>query len=637
MKLLVVDGSEAETGLVTDRLRREGLDPEVRRVETLDALRDALSGDAFDLVLADAGVPGADLLEILDLRRSACPSTPLLVVSGPADETLVADAIRAGARGWVPKERPDLLGPAVERALRDAGEDGAEKDDELRLRMATIVEQTTEAIAWTDTSGIVRYVNPAFERATGYAHDEAVGSHIDRLGGAAPEGPTFEDIRRDVTDGAVWSGRAINRRRDGSRFEADVVVSPIRDDRGRTRGHVHSLRDVSTEVLLQEQLRQAQKMEAVGRLAGGVAHDFNNLLTAISGYSELLLPQLPDDDPRRRQVSEIQRAASRAAELTRSLLVFSRREDIRPIVLQLDTVVDGVTRMIRRLIGEDITLEASSVPDLGRVLADPTQIEQILVNLAVNARDAMPSGGTMTISLDNVDLREDDLAGHPAGEPGRYVRLCVSDTGVGMSTDTLAHIFEPFFTTKEGERGTGLGLATVYGIVQQSGGQIWAYSELDHGSVFKIFFPQVENAKGAAEPRPPRAGVESGSESVLVVEDEAAVRRIAVEILRRAGYVIVSARSASEALEICDQVSDPIHVLLTDIVMPDMNGIELAREWRARRPESRVIYMTGYPGEMLARYGDLDPDCQVLEKPFTPTALSRALRAALESPAAVAE
>jgi PAS domain S-box-containing protein len=759
MRFLVVDGSEIETALAVQKVRDEGLEPEATRVDTVDAVRDALATQDWDIILADAHLEGADLREILDLSHRLAPETPLVVVSGPADETAVSSALRAGACDWVPKARLDLLAPAIERALSETrqtrpdstpadqillsqtladtipspifyrdtngsflgcnrsfeqvfnltmeqivgesaflpgpvnlvklcAENDAElqqhpgittyegqvhfesgevrdfivnkasyaradgrpvgfvgvmtditeqrRDDEVRLRMATLVEQTTEAIAWTDTDGIIQYVNPAFEAATGYAHGEAVGCDIAVICGGERRGPHLENTGQETGSGEAWSGRVINRKKDGSRFEADVVISPIKNAQGRARGHVHMLRDVSTEVMLQEQLRQSQKMEAVGRLAGGVAHDFNNLLTAISGYSELLLPQIQDDDPRRRQVAEIQRAAARAAELTRSLLVFSRREDIRPIVLELDVVVDGVAKMLRRLIGEDITLETSAGPGIGLVLADPAQIEQVLVNLAVNARDAMPSGGRMTISLANIELLEDDIAGHPTGGPGRYVRLRVTDTGVGMSTHTLAHIFEPFFTTKDGDQGTGLGLSTVYGIVKQSGGHISAHSELDQGSAFEILFPQVTSSMETTRDRPPKAGIEGGTESVLVVEDEAAVRRIAVEILRRAGYVIVSARSAKEALEICDQFEGPIHVLLTDIVMPDMNGIELANEWRARRPESRVIFMTGYPAEMLSRYGEMDPDSPILEKPFTPTALSRTLREALAKPSPVA-
>jgi signal transduction histidine kinase len=382
----------------------------------------------------------------------------------------------------------------------------------------------------------------------------------------------------------------------------------------------------------QDQLRQAQKMEAVGRLAGGVAHDFNNLLTAITGYSDLLMSDLAEGDPRRADLEQIKHAADRAAGLTRQLLAFSRRQVLQPRVLDLNVVITDVEKMLRRVIGEDIDLVTIPGSALGRVKADPGQLDQVILNLAVNARDAMPEGGKLTIETANVELDGAYALRHIAVRPGPYVMLAVSDTGCGMDAEILARLFEPFFTTKEVGKGTGLGLATVYGIVTQSGGSISVYSEPGRGTTFKMYLPRV---KEAVETRVVVASPDTpvrGSETILVVEDEEAVRSLARLVLERKGYTVLEARHGTEALRVSERHEGPIALVLTDLVMPGLGGRELAGRLATVRPDTKVLYMSGYTDNAIVHQGVLDAGAAFLSKPFTPDALARKVREVLDAP-----
>ena len=390
-------------------------------------------------------------------------------------------------------------------------------------------------------------------------------------------------------------------------------------------------RDITEQKRLEDQLRQAQKMEAVGRLAGGVAHDFNNLLTAIIGNTQLLWRDLGDQHPSRADVEEIRKAADRAAALTRQLLAYSRRQVLQPEVLDLNTVVGDMERLLRRLIGEDVALETRLAPGLGKVRADRGQLEQVIVNLAVNARDAMPQGGTLTLETADAELDAAFVVDHPGALIGPCVMLAVTDTGAGMDTETRAHLFEPFFTTKEVGKGTGLSLATVYGIVKQSGGYIAVSSEPGHGTSFKIYLPRVADAgEPAAAARPLAAAPPGGTETVLLVEDEEAVRQLAAKLLRKAGYTVLVAADGRAALALAEQHMGPVHLLLTDVVMPGMSGPELAVQLTDRRPGARVLYMSGYPGDAAAQRGALAPGIAFLQKPFLPEALVRRIREVLD-------
>jgi len=410
------------------------------------------------------------------------------------------------------------------------------------------------------------------------------------------------------------------------------IMRIVRDDKGRALHLRGIMVDITERKQLEEQFRQAQKMEAVGRLAGGVAHDFNNLLTIMMGYSQLALERLGSTDPVREHVDQIQEASERAAALTRRLLAFSRRQSLAPQVLNLNTVVANTEKMLRRLIGEDIELITTGREALGRVTADPGQIEQVIMNLAVNARDAMPQGGKLVIETADVELDEAYSRAHVAVTPGSYVMLAVSDTGTGMDAETLSHIFEPFFTTKEKGRGTGLGLATVYGIVKQSGGNIWVYSEPGKGTAFKIYLPRVEEAMETAQVLRAPCAPPQGSETVLLVEDEESVRSLVRGLLEKGGYTILEASWPADALVTCRQHEGPIHLLLTDVVMPQMSGPELADRLQIMRPETRVLYMSGYTGDAIVHYGVLERGVPLVEKPFTPDLLARKVREVLDAP-----
>jgi PAS domain S-box-containing protein len=391
--------------------------------------------------------------------------------------------------------------------------------------------------------------------------------------------------------------------------------------------------DITERKQLEEQFHQAQKMEAVGRLAGGVAHDFNNLLTAILGSADLVLDSLQAGVPEREEVEEIRKAALRAADLTRQLLAFSRQQVIAPTVLNPNAVVANMDKLLRRLLGEDVELRAVLASDLATVKADASQLEQVLLNLAVNARDAMPHGGKLTIETQNVELDHEYVRGHLSAQPGPYVMFAVSDTGVGMDAATQARIFEPFFTTKEKGKGTGLGLATVYGIVKQSGGWIWVYSEPGHGTTFKVYLPRVTEAAAPAAPSPAPPASVRGSETVLVVEDDEMIRKLVQKVLKANGYQVLVAASGGDAERVAGQHDGPIHLLMTDVVMPGLNGREVAQRLAAQRAGIRVLYLSGYTDDAIVHHGVLDPGVAFLQKPFTPAVLGRKVREVLDSPA----
>src|SRR5438034_9893458 len=516
------------------------------------------------------------------------------------------------------------LGPATarreraERALREANE-----------HLAAVIQSSPLAIYTLDPTSTVQTWNRAAEALHGWQAEEVIGRPLPTI---AQDLEDHRRLRDRVLRGEALRGVEVTRRKkDGTSVNISLSVAPLHDAAALVTGMLSLAADITEMRQLEVQYRQAQKMEAVGRLAGGIAHDFNNLLTAIIGTTSLVLEDLGLESRTRLDVQEIEKAAKRAAGLTRQLLIFSRQQVLEPRALDLNALVGNLEKMLHRLIGADIELRTKQAAALGAVRADPGQLEQAIVNLVVNARDAMPKGGRLTIETADIELDRRYVAAHVPTQPGPYVLLAISDTGVGRDGATTARLFEPFFTTKEPGRGTGLGLATVYGIVKQSGGDIWAYSELGHGTTFKIYLPRVAETAEARESTPSAPTPAGGSETVLVVEDQEEVRKLTKRVLEARGSTELAQRNGAEALEIVARHPNRIHPMITDVVMPGMNGREVARLACARRSDLKVLYVSGYTGEAVLQHRLLEPGVAFLQKPFTPDVLARKTREVLDN------
>jgi PAS domain S-box-containing protein len=542
-----------------------------------------------------------------------------------------------GSWRWIELTHTNLLDDPAVGAIVSNGRDVTEREallEQLRAseaRYRTILESIPDVIWTRDLEGRLHYVSPNVLALTGFDQEEFLreGSALTLSRVHPDDAAALADAARALAlDGVAMDVDYRFQRRDGR-----WIVVRNRATQVRESGGARYIDGVSTDVTdrrnVEAQLRQAQKMEAVGRLAGGVAHDFNNLLAVILGYADLALGELRPGEPMRGDVEEIRRAAERATGLTRQLLAFSRRQLLSPRVLELASVVAGSEKLLRRLVGEDVELSLLSSPSSGRCRVDPGQVEQVVMNLVINAREAMPLGGRITIETSVVELDEAYAREHLEVRPGPHVLLTVSDTGVGFDEATRARIFEPFFTTKL--EGTGLGLATVFGIVKQSGGHVWVYSEPGVGTTFKVYFPSVPEEVDEAPAAPP-PGPTRGSETVLLVEDEEAVRVLVRNVLRRQGYNVLAAANAGEALLHCERFGARIHLLLTDVVMPQVSGRQLAERLAPLRPDMRILYVSGYTENSIVQHGVLDAGIAFLAKPFTPAALLRKVREVLDAP-----
>ena len=504
-------------------------------------------------------------------------------------------------------------------------------------RFVNLIKASPLPIISLDTQGAVATWNEAAERTFGWREPEVLGKPLPFI--REEDLDHFRVMFREHMAGKHIVGLEWEcLKKDGSLADVKVSTSPLHDAAGKIVGSVGILEDITalkkTEQALrksEEQLRQSQKMEAVGRLAGGVAHDFNNILTAISGYSELLLQNLGDQNPLSQDVQEIQRAADRAATLTQQLLAFSRKQVIRPQRLDLNEVVGNMDKMLRRIIREDIDLQTILEPGLGVVIADQGQIEQVILNLVVNARDAMPQGGKLTLETANVDLDENYVQRHAQARPGPYVLIAVSDTGIGLDREIQEHLFEPFFTTKKPGQGTGLGLSMVYAIVNQGGGFIGVYSEPGQGTAFKIYLPRLARTTVPAMAPLISTAEKVASETILLAEDEELVRRVTSRILAGSGYTVLEAGNGPEALKISAQHQAPIHLLLTDVLMPEMSGPQLAAALTHLRPETKVIFMSGHTENAIVHHGVLESGIAFLQKPFRRETLLQKVRDVLGS------
>ena len=576
----------------------------------------------------------------------------------PEDRPIVAEAIARAQRGGSRYDveyrvvRPDgevrivhSLGDVTRDAsgrprrmfgiIQDVTErkraEDALRDSETFLRLS----QEASGVGsweWDLTTGRVRW-SESMCRIHGLAPHEFDG----RLETAASffhpdDAPGLQaSVRRVMEQGVATHMEYRIRLRNGVERMVRCRGELVLDRFGKAARYIGTIADVTERIKLEEQLRQAQKMEAIGQLAGGVAHDFNNLLTVINGYSELLLADLPASDARREPVTAIRDAGERAARMTGQLLAFSRKAIVAPKVLDLNEVIDSTGKMLRRLIGEDVTLTTVLSPGLSRVRIDPVQVEQLLINLAVNARDAMPRGGRLTIETKDVEVGEGDVPGRPDLKPGWHVRLSVTDTGHGMTDEVKARLFEPFFTTKGAGKGTGLGLATVYGIVKQASGDVTVHTRVGAGTTFAILLPAVAETAVPAESGGPRVAPR-GAETVLLAEDEDGVRKLTRQALEMQGYTVLEAGTGADAVRAVEAHTGPVHLLVTDVVMPDLGGRDLAEAVRARRPGVKVLYMSGYTDDAVIRHGVSEAADAFLQKPFTPLGLARKVREVLDGP-----
>jgi two-component system, cell cycle sensor histidine kinase and response regulator CckA len=501
-------------------------------------------------------------------------------------------------------------------------------------RLASAIAQSGEVIIIIDTRRIVQWINPVFEAVTGKKREDAIGQPLPIS--ETQDEPFYHEFWSTLESGKTWRGRLINRGKDGTPYTEEATVSPIFDSTGAIVSYVSVTRDISEYLRLQQekeklqgQFLQAQKMESVGRLAGGVAHDFNNMLSVILGHAQLSLDMLDSKQPIYTHLQEINKAALRSAELTRQLLAFARKQTISPKVLSLNNTIGGLLSMLQRIIGEDIDLAWMPGRTLWPVSIDPAQVDQILANLAVNARDAISQQGRITIETQNAVIDENYCATRLDSAAGEYVLLAISDNGCGMGKEVLDHIFEPFFTTKEVGKGTGLGLATVYGIVKQNGGFINIYSEPGKGSTFKIYFPRYAGPEVVEKEEAKPEALSSGVETILLVEDEPALLNLAKIMLERQGYNVIAATKPSEAIHLAEEHSGDIHLMLVDVVMPEMTGRELSDLLRSSRPGLRRLFMSGYTANVIAHQGVLEPGVLFLQKPFSARALAEKVREAL--------
>jgi two-component system, cell cycle sensor histidine kinase and response regulator CckA len=635
LRVLIVEDSAPDAELIVRQLEQAGYAPVWNRVETQAQFVESLDPQ-LDVILADFNLPTFNVWRALDLLKEHGIVVPLIVVSGNIGEETAVEVLRSGAADYLLKDRLARLGQAVqrvidERRLRDEKQAAAaalkEAEDRTRFALDAArvgvweVDLRTGATRWSGTHEALHGMTAGrfggtFEGFLSCIHPsdrERVRASIDEA--------TREQTDWNILYRTQWS--------DGTTHWISGTGKTFYDEAGTPLRAAGIALDVTERHLLEEQYRQSQKVEAIGQLAGGIAHDFNNLVAAIHGYCELLSSELDSESPHQEVVGEIRRTSERAACLTRQLLAFGRRQILEPRVLDLRDSLRGLESMLKRLIGANISVVVRTTDQTASVRADPGQVEQVIVNLALNARDAMPEGGSLFLEVADVELDDAYARRHISVKPGRYSMLAVSDTGIGMDAGTRSRIFEPFFTTKPEGKGTGLGLATVYGIVKQSGGNIWVYSEPGRGSTFKVYFPRADEVADQQPSQSTDDDVLTGSETILVIEDEPGVRLFVRRVLERYGYQPLLAATPREALDLAERHDGPIHLMMSDVVLPEMSGPSLAAQILVSRPALPVVYMSGYTDDAIVHHGVLDPQTQFLQKPFTSKALARKVRSVL--------
>ena len=633
LRLLVVGGSEEDFVSLRELLAGTGNGTLcLEHAASPEEVLNQFGKGSYDLLLCSYQSTDNVAFQVLRQVRQHVSGVPLIFLSDPVNKDVIEIAIQTIAgHHTAPSQFPDAYATHASAFDAHSPERQHLESEEVLRKLWRSVEQMAEALAIMDGSGVMEYVNPAFEALTGYTRQEAIGQTLGILKSEQQTGDLYEEMWNTVRSGNVFRGIIMNRKKNGETLIIEEVLTPLRDGSEGITHFISTFRDITERRRLESELQQSQKMDAIGRLAGGVAHDFNNLLLVISAYAELMLDSLVAEDPLRRNVAEIMTASRRAADLTRQLLAFGRKQMQSLQILDLNTVIGEITTMLPRLIGEDIELLFTPAQNLAKVKADPVQIEQVVMNLAANARDAMPGGGTLSIETATLRVDESYVQRHSIVPPGDYVLLTVTDSGQGIAAKHLAHIFEPFYTTKEAGKGTGLGLATVYGIVKQNGGFVWVYSELGLGTTFKVYLPQVQSLSSEIVITKPAESSPRGCETLLLVEDEASVRQAARQFLTRSGYTVLESTDGEDAIRAAREYRGPIHLLVTDVVMPRMGGPTLAERLTDERPDMKVLFVSGYAENTVLQHGKIDVRTRFLQKPFSLKTLARKVREVLDA------
>ena len=671
MKILIVDDNNKNLYFLESLLKGSGY--EVETAANGQQALEKLNSAAFDLIISDILMPVMDGFELCrrvktdehlkdipfvfytatytdkkDKELALSLGASKFIIKPQEPEIflkIIADILKETEKGTL-KPRQALLEDERkifklynERLIKKLEKKMLDLEKEKKARqkiekeaklLAHAVKSISESICITDMQGKIIFVNESFLNTYGYSKDEVIGQPITLFYSGNNSKELFEEIFVQTKKGG-WKGELFQKKKDGAEFPVLLSTSLIRNEKNKEFAMIFVSSDISELRELEEQFRQTQKMEAIGRLAGGIAHDFNNLLTVINGYSELILMRLKKDDPIYQQLNQISLAGRRAESLTRQLLAFSRKQVLQPVVLDIKRIIEDMNKMLHRLISENIELRTILEPNLCHIKADPSQIEQVVLNLVINARDAMPLGGKITIEAKNILFKHSFYWEDLEIRSGKYLMLAISDTGTGMDAETKKRIFEPFFTTKKEGKGTGLGLATVYGIVKQSGGFVNVYSEKGIGSTFKLYFPCVKEPVVPIKSKTVSSESLTGSETILVAEDEDNLRNLVCEILRSHGYNVLEAANGGSALLKCEKYKKPIHLILSDVVMPEMSGAELVERLLPIHPEMKVMYMSGYTDDAVIRHGILEEKVQFLQKPFSPNSLLEKVRSILDN------
>jgi len=634
IRVLIVEDIPTDAELMEYELQNAGMNFSVQRVKTEEAYISALSAFLPDVILSDYSLPAFDGITALRLKLERAPDTPFIFVTGALGEELAIDLLKQGATDYILKNRLARLPVAVSRALREVEERKEHQlaqatlrtTEELLRKVATAIEQTAESIMVTNTDGKVEYINPALTRITGYAEDDILGREFTLLRSDRHPRSFYDSIWQTVNSGNPWKGRLVRKRKDGSVYDIEETISPVKDRSGVVVNYVFVGRDVTEQIRLEEQLRHALKMEAVGTLAGGIAHDFNNMLSVI-----ILNAELARDDVHGRpriNIEEIISASQRAADLVKQILTFSRKSDHEKNALNLTPLVKETYKLLRSTLPVTIEMRLEMKAASDTIMGDPSEVQQVLMNLATNAYHAMlEKGGRLLISLSDRTFETRQTLPHASMEPGRYVVLSVTDTGCGISEEVKTRIFEPFFTTKKPGQGTGLGLAVVYGIVQSHGAAVTVDSAVGRGSTFTVFFPALEDIAEAGSQK--RGIMPMGSERLLVVDDEPSVVKATAETLQRLGYKVTTATSGAEAWKLFRFAPEGFDLIITDAVMPEMTGMTLAQRILEVRPDVPIILFTGFSENLSSEDVKAAGIREFLLKPFPKHQLAETVRRVL--------